>query len=652
MQGNPKTLLTGILVVLMAPWALADVSLPSVFGDHMVLQRGQENPIWGTAAPGEPVTVELAGTTRKTLAGEYGSWSLRLPSLAAGGPHRLTIQGWNRIEIEDVLVGDVWLASGQSNMEFSVAASNNAASILADSEEPRIRLFKVPKNSLLEPGAGIDATWKTCSAAAVSGFSAAAYLFGKKVHHDLGVPIGLIESSWGGTLAEEWASPEALLSDPDFAPILTRWNNAKPEIKQIFTGGAPVDLDLDDIRLESSDGRRPPILVDDFESGDRLNRLFGTWSPRVGDASGGVSVAAEPTGNRFAHFERNYRAGAGASLETRYSPGPYLNLSGYDRLTFRCRGKGYLKVQSLQPDVTDWDNFAAPPFALGPDWRSVTLRFDDFKQAGWGKARPFTAFRLAGVVFELLPSTDLPRPPSGLFNGMIHPLMPFGLKGVLWYQGEGNSGRAYQYRKLLPAMIGSWRNGWKAPELPFLVVQLPNYRKRVDEPSDSGWAELREAQLLTARQDPYVHVAVTIDLGEDDDVHPRNKTLVGERLAVLAEGRVYGRDLVVGGPLFRETVFEPGRIRIRFDGIGRGLAAAGGPPLRGFAVAGKDRRFVWAEARIEGDAVVVSSPRVADPVAVRYAWADNPDCNLYNLDGFPASPFRTDDWPGLTYRER
>lgn len=392
----------------------------------------------------------------------------------------------------------------------------------------------------------------------------------------------------------------------------------------------------------------PPLVLDDFEDGDLITRLFGTWHASEASPWGPTDLAIEEGANRVLHFASQTRPGSSASVTVRYTPGRYIDLSRYAALRFKCRGKGFLRLQSLQPDVVDFDNFAAPVVPLSSEWKTLTVRFDELAQAGWGKQRNLTPKRLAGALFEILPAPGLPRPPAGLFNGMIRPLVPFGIRGVIWYQGESNAGRASQYRTLLPTMIGSWRAAWKMKEMPFLIVQLPNFRARQTTPSESDWAELREAQLETALDDANVGLAVTIDLGEDDDVHPREKTEVAYRLERLAEQQVYGRELVASGPLYRSAHREGSTMVLEFSHLGSGLVSAGGPPLRGFAIAGSDRAFHWADAHIEGRSVVVSSPEVPLPVAVRYAWGDNPDSSLYNAEGFPASPFRTDDWPGVT----
>jgi len=641
-----------LVLLLWCPTLRAAVSLPEIFSDHMVLQRDQANPIWGWAAPEERISIDVGGRHYETVANQDGTWRLDLEPMAAGGPFVINVRGENLLRIEDVLVGEVWFGSGQSNMQFSVGSTARAPQTIGASLNPDIRLFKVVQHSALEPASHNPSKWAACSPSTVSGFSAVAYFFGTEIQKSLGVPVGLIDSSWGGTNAEEWTRHRELESDPMFAAILERWKAVPEETQHLFSGNFEVELSLDDLIFLPENPTDAPLVLDDFEDGDLINRLFGRWTASAPSPWGSRNMTVEGESNPSLHFAASSRPGGGNSVRVDYTPGRYIDLSRYGALQFRCRGKGFLKVRSIQPDVTDSDDYATEMIPLTSDWRTLTVHFEELAQAGWGKQQAFTPKRLSGAIFEVSPARSMPRPPSGLFDGMVAPFLPFGVKGALWYQGEGNAGRAYQYRYLLPTMIQSWRSSWSTPELPFLVVQLPGYRQRVASPSESDWAELREAQLMTARSDNRVELAVTIDLGEDDDVHPREKQEVGHRLALLARNRVYGQQIVASGPIYQSFEQKGNAIRIRFTGIGTGLVSAGGDPLRGFTIAGEDRRFVPAEARIEGDSVIVWAKGIEAPASVRYAWADNPDFSLYNAEGLPASPFRTDDWPGITFDKR
>ena len=642
------------LATLPAP-TRADVRLPGIIGDHMVLQQERPIRIWGWADAGETVAVTIAPDRASAVADAEGQWRVTLPSRKAGGPIEVVVEGRDRRVLKDVLVGEVWLASGQSNMQFATSSTTHATEDVASAAYPQIRLFTVRKESSLTPLADTPGGWTACSPDTVGPFSAVAYFFGRRLHEELGVPIGLVAASWGGTTAEEWTSRPFLEGRSELAPILKRWDESGPAMAALFREPQPFELWLDDLQLFSAAGNREPVRLEDFEDGDLRNGLGGEWKPAGSAADGrfALEVAASGSG-RAARVSGRLKVSDQFQVEvTLDGRGAPVDLTAHEGLSFRVRGRGFVKLHALQPSIVDWDHYVFPTLAAEDEWRTVTIRFDELKQAGWGKRTAFTPGALSGFLLEIVPlDTPVLRPPSGLFNGMIAPVVPFTVRGAAWYQGEGNAGRSYQYRTLLPALIRSWRAAWEEPGLPFLIVQLPNYKPRQAEPSESGWAELREAQLLTWKADPNAGVAVTIDLGEADDVHPRDKREVGVRLARWALGAVYGRNGVYSGPLFARAVTEGDRIRVQFDQAGGGLVAADGQPLRGFAVAGSDRVFHWAEAEARGSEVVVRSPAVKQPLAVRYAWADNPDANLANREGLPASPFRNDDWPGVTIGAR
>ncbi|MEQ8786952.1 MAG: sialate O-acetylesterase [Pirellulaceae bacterium] len=459
------------IIVGMAATATADVTLPAVFSDNMVLQRDREIPVWGWADAGEKVDVSLADKQATATADKDGRWSVRLDPLSAGGPHTLKVQGANTLAVEEVLVGEVWLCSGQSNMAMQVRRALNADEEAADADYPQIRMFTVPRGGAAEPQQQIKGSWAVCSPETVGGFSATAYFFGRRLHQELDVPVGLINSSVGGTPIDFWTSAEA----------------------------------------QQAMFQEPKVAAD---------------GKRVG--------MTEPM------------AGAG-----------------------------------------------------------------------------------------------------NLYNAMIAPLAPYAIRGAIWYQGERNSRGepAYLYRHQLPAMIGNWRKLWGQGDFPFLFVQLPNFTKPQTEPVEpTGWVTVREGMAQTLRTTPNTGMAVTLDVGEAGDIHPKNKQAVGQRLARWALATTYEKSLVPSGPLFESAKIEGGKVVIHFKHVGEGLVAQGGEPLSGFAVAGDDGKFVRAEARIDGDTVVVSSSEIPQPAAARYAWAPNPDCNLFNKDGLPAEPFRTDDW--------
>ena len=481
--------------------AHADVTLPRLLGDHMVLQRGLPVHIWGRAAAGEPVTVEFRGETRSATADPIGQWSVYLPPAEAGGPFDLTIKAGNTIRVRDVLVGDVWVASGQSNMEFPVKGAVNSAAEMARADNPRIRLFHVKNKVGPYPLDDVAAEpWTACTPESVGEFSAVAYFFGRHLLEKAGVPIGLIETSWGGTPAEAWTSQRALSADASLMPV------------------------------------------------------YAEWAKMNDDAA----------------MHRQLRA------------------KELDR------------------------------------WRSAVER-----AKAEGKEPP-------GFPWE--PNIDNSWMPSGLYNAMISPLTRFPIRGVIWYQGESNASRerAPLYARLFATMIQDWRHAWGQGDFPFLFVQLANFKAK-----DAKWPELREAQRQTLSL-ANTGMAVTIDIGTPDDIHPKNKQDVGLRLALAARALAYGEKIEYSGPMFRQATPEGKTLRVRFDHTGTGLVAKGSI-LLGFEVAGADGKFVPADAMIDGTTVKVSSGAVVEPVQVRYGWKDDPGCNLYNAEGLPASPFESRD---------
>ena len=512
-----------MLVLALAPMSVgcaktAQVRLPAVLADHMVVQRGIEVPIWGWTDPGAEVTVRMGAAKAVATADADGRFIAHLPPQEAGGPHTISITSENTVWLKDVLVGDVWICSGQSNMAMSVGGVRNAEKEIAEATYPKIRLFTVARRPATEPQNDCGGDWKLCSPETVGGFSAVGYFFGRDLHKHLDVPVGLVNTSWGGTPSEAWTSPTTVKKMEAFTPIVQRFEDqiaSFPERKKAW----------------------------EQQKDERLAK----WKE-----------AAE-------------KAKAGGKRPPR-------------------------------------------------------------------KPRP-----------PQDPALSSHRP-STLYNGMIAPLLPMRIRGAIWYQGESNAGRAYQYRTIFPAMIQDWRTHWKQGDLPFFFVQLANFMKRDAQPGDSAWAELREAQTMTLGL-PKTGQAVIIDIGEASNIHPKNKQDVGRRLALAARAVAYGEDVTYSGPMYKSMKVDGGKVRLTFDHTGGGLVAKGGP-LKGFAVAGKDKKWHWAEATIDGETVVVSSGEVTEPVAVRYAWANNPECNLYNKAGLPASPFRTDQWPGVTVENK
>jgi sialate O-acetylesterase len=652
-----KTLVPGLFFLFVcAPALWAEPRLPHLFSDHMVLQRDAEIRVWGWAAPQEKIRVRLAGETRETTAAGDASWNVALPALGAGGPFELEVRGNTTVVFKDVLIGEVWVASGQSNMTYALGNAAGAAQELTRAQDAELRLFTVPQRIALEAQTDtLPASWEICSPDTAKSFSAVAYYFARDLRRALGVPVGIILSAWPGTQAEEWTRLAALRGDPMLQPIAARWDAATPAAKEYAAHGKEMALEFDDFELLPAAAGAAPTPFSDFAHGSSAVSTGGSWSYSWQSAPA-TSFALRAPG-RGAHAYAAKISGRltvaddARWLATLQPGGAPADLTAYAGVRFWVRGDGAFLFRTLQPTIYDWDDYGTEILHATPNWQPVTVWFKNLRQEGWGVREPLTLKQLTGFVVQCLTDLGDPdRPPSGLREAMIAPLQEYRVRGAIWYQGEGNAQRAFQYRALLPAMIGDWRAGWREGDFPFLIVQLPN-QGHSEEFADSWWAELREAQLLTAKRVANVGLAVTIDVGEAGNLHPPRKEEIGQRLALWALGTTYGKKIEYAGPLYDRMSVEGHEIRVRFQHVGNGLVSHG-DTLNGFTIAGADGKFHRAAARIAGDAVLVASDEVASPVAVRYAWGDSPECNLYNREGLPASPFRTDEWPGATYANR
>ncbi len=517
--------LTAIIVAvnLMIVFAsYADIKMPAIFADNMILQQNQKVPVWGWTEPGENVTVEFGVQKKETAADAQGGWMVKLdPMKASSEPQTMTISSSKtspspnppiskspNLQIKNILVGEVWLCSGQSNMALTVSQAMNANQEISEANYPEIRQFTVFRKVSGQPESNLRGRWTVCTSDKAGGFTAVGYFFAREIYKALKVPVGIISVSVGDTPAAAWTQWEAMDKDPNLEPILQRF-------KQDCAG-----------------------------SEEKL---------------------------------KDYRK----ALEELKK-----------------------KIEEAKAAGTK------PPNGIGEPMHDMNF-----------------------------------RRPSGLFNGMIHPLVPYAIRGVLWYQGEYDGLRAAEYSHLLPAMIGSWRQIWGAGDFPFYIVQLANFGREKTDPNQCGsWPLLREAQASTAAKLPNCGLAVAIDIGEAENIHPTNKQEAGRRLSLLALAKDYGKkEIVYSGPIFKSMSIEGRDVSITFDSLGGGLLSKG-EELKGFAIAGSDKIFYWADARIKGNTVVLSSAKVDTPVAARYAWTDNPACNLYNKEGLPAVPFRTDNW--------
>lgn len=641
--------------------ARAEVRVPALVGDNMVVQQGVRVRVWGTASPGERVTVLMAGSGAEATAGADGRWQARIGPFAAGGPHTMTIAGSNTITVRNVLVGEVWVASGQSNMEWPLRQTDGADEEAARANVPEIRMFTVARAASAEPLDDVNGQWVVASPESVPHFSAVAYYFARELHRELKVPVGIVHSSWGGTPAEAWTSRGALGANPELARFVEAFDSAKANLAaaqreyEVARAAWERKHRLQDLGNRGFEqGWAGPSAGDGWEA----MKLPQLWESAGLGLDGAVWFRREvdvPAG--WAGKDLTLSLGAIDDFDVTYVNGTQVGATGAETPGSWTRPRVYTVPGALVKSgrnviaVRVFDNFGGGGFGgqpvdmwLGPKDASASDRRD--LSGEWAyKVELRVDPRIADSATEPVapPGPDNPNSPTVLYNAMIAPLTPYAIRGAIWYQGESNVGRARQYRTLFPAMIADWRRAWGLGDLPFYFVQLANYLPRREAPSDSAWAELREAQLATLTT-PNTGMAVAIDIGEAGDIHPRNKRDVGRRLALWALAKTYGKKIEFSGPLFQSMTVEGSRVRLRFSNA-VGLRPAGGGELAGFAIASKDRRFVWARAKIDGDSVVVWSDEVTSPVAVRYAWADNPAATLVNGAGLPASPFRTDDWP-------
>lgn len=646
-----KILLPILVFTFLNTVILAQVKLPHAISSNMVVQRDAPVKIWGTAHKRENITVSFNGQTIKTKANRKGNWQVVFNDMKAGGPFAMTIQGKNKIELENILIGDVWVCSGQSNMEMSVANSNNADAEIATANYDNIRLFTVSRKISSSPLADTEeSTWLACSSENIAKFSAVAYYFAKKLQNEVDVPIGLVHTSWGGTGIETWTSMEGLTSMKGFAggleslksfdPI-TYANDRKEKLLAI-TGPLPEkDLGMKDKDALWANPNhdfstwKTMKLPDHWENNGLIDLNGVLWFKTVFELD--ENEANNPLILNLARIDDSddtYINGirVGGMIEKYDEPRVYPVKTGIAKV-----GKNILVVRV--EDILYGGGFKSD----GKDFFINTSK-QDIQLSGLWK------YKIGKGTIETRSGGNPNLMPSLLFNGMISPILPMTIKGVIWYQGEHNAGRAYQYRKLFPNMIQDWRKHFNQGDFPFLFVQLANFYKAEDKPVESEWAELREAQSMTLGNTSNTGMAVIIDVGNADDIHPKNKQDVGKRLALAALKKVYGQG-VYTSPTYESMQIDGNVVRIKFKETGKGLVVKNNYGyVNGFTVAGADKKFHWAKATIENEnTVVISCDAVAEPIAVRYAWANNPhDVNLYNSEGLPADPFRTDDWPGLT----
>jgi sialate O-acetylesterase len=636
-----KNILFALIFLLATAVSYAGVVLPKVFTSNMVLQRSKPVKVWGWADKGEKITVQFNAQKLTVKAGKEGAWMVTLQPMEAGGPYEMKIDGKNNIVLSNILIGDVYICSGQSNMEFALRNANNAAKEIATSSYPNIRLFTVKKAMSFAEKKDVQAdAWAECGPSTSGDFSAVAYFFARKLIKDINVPIGLIHTSWGGTYIEAWTSWDVMSKTADYSKV----DLAKMEADRAETAKRQQQYE-DALKNDKGLAEKwydPAANI----TGWKIIQVTKIWEQtEIGNADGIIWFKKEfdlpasaagkkltlnlgPIDDNDVTYLNGTQVGAinGYNIDRIYEIDPSIPVTGKNtiviKVTDNAGGGGiYGKPEQL------YAQSGTEKIPLSDNWQYKVSVIN-------------TSYGLA----DSGPNSF----PSQLYNAMISPLVQFSIAGAIWYQGEANAGAAFKYRSLFPGMINNWRNKW-GYAFPFFWVQLANFMKADSLPVQSDWAELREAQNMTL-QLPQTGQAVIIDVGEAADIHPKNKQDVGYRLALAAEKVIYSKDIVYSGPVFQSMKTEGSKIIIQFTNTGSGLMAKDKYGyLKGFSIAGSDQHFVWANAMIDGDKIIVTSKSVQNPVAVRYGWGNNPDdADLYNKEGIPASPFRTDSWKGIT----
>jgi sialate O-acetylesterase len=645
-----KKIFVSLMAASICCSLFANVRLPAFFGNNMILQRNKAIPVWGWADANETVTVRLHHQTKTTRADQSGKWMIKLDNEAAGGPYQLVIEGKNTITYTDVLVGDVWICSGQSNMEMPIAGwgqINNYQQEIAAANYPMIRHFKVPPELSASPKDDIlPAQWQICSPATAGDFTAAGYFFARELYEKLKIPIGLLNTSWGGTMVETWISRQAFENSDEFKSMiagmpflnLDSLSKVKQDAVTNKIKALQGSLDTSDVATwkdaNTDDSKWPQMPLPNYWESQQLADLDGdVWFRKTitlpqADAGNAAVLHLAMIDDNDITYVNGVKVGStnGYNVKRSYSIPANVLKEGNNIIAVRVEDTG--GYGGIYGDSSDM---------------KLVMRNDVLSLAGnWH----FRVEKISGGASSVGPNSY----PTLLFNAMINPLIPCAFTGVIWYQGEANAGRAYQYRKSFPLMITDWRKRWNDGNFPFYFVQLASFDAAGGNTnSGSTWAELREAQSKTLSL-PNTGMAVITDIGDSANIHPKDKQDVGKRLAAIALNHVYGENNPYSGPIYQSMKTQSNTIIIIFTNVGSGLMIKDkNDYVKGFEIAGTDKRFYPAKAIIDGNTVVVHSDSVNQPVAVRYGWADYPaHDNLYNKEGFPASPFRTDDWKGIT----
>ncbi len=678
-----------LAALLITPAVLfAELKMPGIFKDDMILQRDKSVPVWGWADAGSQITVEFAGQKKTAKADKDGKWMVSLKAMKASAvPQVMTITssiGNQKAEIKNILIGEVWVCSGQSNMGMTVNGCENAKEEIEKSPNTLLRQFAVDHRPSFEPEADCNGKWEIANTNTTGGFTATGYFFAREIQGHLKIPVAIINTSWGGTPAEAWTSMKALTADA--------------ELKE------PMEKQYDDMVTYSN--RLEKFKADHAAWVEKYGRKDCACAESAKTMAGSLADTTDwkkiPIPGPVA--KAGYKSGGiiwirkdmeiPADWKNRRLTIDFPHISDFVTVYFNGTRIGEININTILGRKPF--SFGVPNRLVQPGKATIALRIlaytgnggihgnaqaarlalsekEGMPLAGEWLCKTETEFQPMPAGADARPAAppkkDMPHTASCLFNGMINPIIPYAFTGALWYQGESNAGRAYQYRKLFKVMINDWRNRWDNGKFPFYFCQLANFMAMSEKPEESTWAELREAQTM-ALDLPNTGQANLIDIGEETDIHPRNKQEVGRRLALIARANIFGeKNLEYYGPVYKAMKIRDGKAIISFehaDGlIAKELPATYKPKtsadetkplvkpmpnsqLQGFAICGEDKNWVWADAKIDGSTVVVSSDKVAKPVAVRYAWANNPVCNLYNKEGLPAYPFRTDEFPGIT----
>jgi sialate O-acetylesterase len=655
-----KSIVLIALFIFSSQLVQSKILLPSVFSDNMVLQQKTNAAIWGKATAGKAVkiTVSWNKINYGTITDASGNWKIKVATPGYGGPYTITISDGELLVLNNVLIGDVWICSGQSNMEMPLAGwgkiLNNEKEI-AEAKFPNIRLLQadhITSNSPINDAKVANGGWQECSPKYIAEFSSTAYFFAREVYEKTKVPIGLIHTSWGGTIAEAWTSAESLKKMTDFSAAVDKiqksaknpstisyeekvqnWVKTITEKDSGYQAGQAKWASAETTNWKNM---TLPTLWEDAALKNFDGIVWFTKKITLPEnwKTNGVKLNLGTIDDNDITFVNGVKVGetVGYNVGRSYVIPANLLKDGENAITVRVfdsGGGGGVYGEAKDLNLT---NNKTEKISLAGDWKyKVGL---DFKNV---EAKPY--------------EEDGPNRPTVLYNAMIHPYLQFSIKGAIWYQGESNADRAYQYRELFPIMIKDWRQKWGQGDFPFYFVQLANFMQVDNAPVESAWAELREAQQKTLAL-PNTGMATIIDIGDAKDIHPKNKQEVGRRLALIALAKTYGQKINYSGPVYQSSKVEGKQIRLTLGNTENGLKSADGAALTGFAISGADKKFYWAKATIQGNQIVVSSDQVANPVAVRYAWGNNPVANMTSNDGLPASPFRTDTWQGITFAKK